>query len=211
MRPVSQRSPLRAIGRLSPFAIFEFATAYLAVILAEIESSDALNSTPRKPRIAAPHTFNACEKTSDQVVDLVGMQWLPAGKFQMRSDEADFAAVEQLRHRVRVDGFWIDETEVTNSPFSELATASVYVTTAERTIDWETLRQQLPPGTPKSPDENLQRVTKGESFLGSEGYCWNYRPSARRGNATGTEMSHAGFRCVRTPDRQTRRKPQERS
>jgi formylglycine-generating enzyme required for sulfatase activity len=44
----------------------------------------------------------------------------------------------------------------------------------------------------------VKRVTKGGSFLCCVDYCWNYRPTARRGVAPDTGMSHLGFRCVKT-------------
>lgn len=49
---------------------------------------------------------------------------------------------------------------------------------------------------PENPQQS-ERVIKGGSFLCSEGYCLNYRPSARRGTAIDTGLSHLGFRCVR--------------
>jgi len=58
-------------------------------------------------------------------------------------------------HRVRVDGFWIGVTEVTNAQFAAFVEATGYVTVAERPVDWEELKKQLPPGTPKPPDEAL--------------------------------------------------------
>ena len=58
-------------------------------------------------------------------------------------------------HRVRVDGFWIDRTEVTNAEFAAFVEATGYVTTAERAVDWAELAEQLPPGTPKPPDAEL--------------------------------------------------------
>lgn len=63
---------------------------------------------------------------------------------------------ESPAHRVRVDGFWMDVTEVTNRQFAEFVQATGYVTTAERRVDWELMRQQLPPGTPRPPDEALE-------------------------------------------------------
>ncbi len=47
------------------------------------------------------------------------------------------------------------------------------------------------PGVPK-------RVTKGGSFLCSDNYCANYRPSARQGTAYDTGASHIGFRCAKS-------------
>jgi sulfatase modifying factor 1 len=61
---------------------------------------------------------------------------------------------EQPAHAVTVDGFWMDETAVTNAQFAEFAKAAGYLTTAERKPVWEELKKQLPPGTPK-PDESL--------------------------------------------------------
>jgi len=53
-----------------------------------------------------------------------------------------------------VPGFWIDRTEVTNAQFAAFVRATGYVTTAERKPDWNELKKQLPPGTPK-PDASL--------------------------------------------------------
>ena len=52
-------------------------------------------------------------------------------------------------------GFWIDPTEVTNGQFQTFVQATGYVTTAERKPDWEELKKQVPPGTPKPPDDVL--------------------------------------------------------
>jgi formylglycine-generating enzyme required for sulfatase activity len=62
---------------------------------------------------------------------------------------------ESPRHRVAVNAFWMDETEVTNAQFRKFVDATKYVTTAERKPDWEELKKQLPEGTPKPPDEAL--------------------------------------------------------
>jgi len=62
---------------------------------------------------------------------------------------------EAPRHRVRVDGFWMDATEVTNAQFAEFVKTTGYVTVAERAVDWEELKKQVPEGTPRPPDEML--------------------------------------------------------
>lgn len=55
-----------------------------------------------------------------------------------------------------------------------------------------------PPKCHDSTDPRAQkRVIKGGSYLCSEEYCTNYRPSARRGTAFDTGMSHISFRCVK--------------
>ncbi len=83
------------------------------------------------------------------------MVWIPGGEFLMGTDDPQANLAERPAHRVRVDGFWIDRTEVTNAQFCRFVEATGYVTTAERPVDWEQLRTQLPPGTPKPPDAQL--------------------------------------------------------
>ena len=84
-----------------------------------------------------------------------GMVWIPGGEFTMGTDEAESYPVERPAHRVQVTGFWMDEHEVTNAEFRTFVTATGYVTTAERKPEWEDLKKQLPPGTPKPAEELL--------------------------------------------------------
>src|SRR5689334_13962090 len=60
------------------------------------------------------------------------MLWIPGGEFTMGSDAPDASSHERPAHRVRVDGFWIDETDVTNAQFRRFVEATGYVTTAEK-------------------------------------------------------------------------------
>src|SRR5262245_61406050 len=85
-----------------------------------------------------------------------GMRWIPPGEFWMGSDDARSPGAERPAHRVRLDGLWMDATEVTNRAFARFVTATGYVTTAERPVDWEQLRAQLPPDTPKPAADRLQ-------------------------------------------------------
>jgi formylglycine-generating enzyme required for sulfatase activity len=57
------------------------------------------------------------------------MVWIPGGVFLMGSDQ--HYPEEQPAHRVRVDGFWIDRTPVTNREFRRFAEATGHVTFAE--------------------------------------------------------------------------------
>ncbi|MBX3191051.1 MAG: formylglycine-generating enzyme family protein [Labilithrix sp.] len=59
-----------------------------------------------------------------------GMAWIPGGVFTMGSD--DHYPEERPAHRVRVDGFWMDVTAVTNAEFARFVAATGYVTLAER-------------------------------------------------------------------------------
>ena len=83
------------------------------------------------------------------------MKWIPAGEFTMGSTLANARPDERPMHRVRLDGFWMDETDVTNAQFQEFVAATGYVTTAERAPDWNEIKKQLPPGTPKPSDDKL--------------------------------------------------------
>jgi len=49
----------------------------------------------------------------------------------------------------------MDRNEVTNAQFAEFVTATGYKTTAEKPVDWEELKKQVPAGTPKPDDAVL--------------------------------------------------------
>lgn len=84
-----------------------------------------------------------------------GMAWIPGGEFSMggvnpagmqdggKENMGDARPV----HRVYVDGFLMDITEVTNAQFGAFVKATGYVTIAERTPDHEEF--------PGAPEENL--------------------------------------------------------
>ncbi len=83
-----------------------------------------------------------------------GMVWIPAGTFLMGTDDVSSFPNERPAHRAHVAGFWIDDHDVTNAEFAKFVEATDYVTTAERKPDWEELKKELPPGTPK-PDDSM--------------------------------------------------------
>ena len=84
-----------------------------------------------------------------------GMVWVPGGEFTMGSEAPYAARAERPVHRVRVDGFWMDETDVTNAQFRAFVEATGYVTTAERAPTLEEVMSQVPPGTPPPKPEDL--------------------------------------------------------
>jgi len=87
-----------------------------------------------------------------------GMVWIPGGIFQQGAVADDKMAMshEKPAHPVFVDGFYMDMTEVTNKSYKEFVSATGYVTVAERTLNWEEIKKQVPPGTPKPHDSILQ-------------------------------------------------------
>jgi formylglycine-generating enzyme required for sulfatase activity len=88
----------------------------------------------------------------------VGMVWIPGGVFEQGAVSQDKLAMahEKPAHRVSVDGFFMDITEVTNAQFEKFVKETGYITVAERAIDWEEIKKQLPEGTPKPPDSIMQ-------------------------------------------------------
>jgi formylglycine-generating enzyme len=84
------------------------------------------------------------------------MVWIPAGTFTMGSQQPGSKLNERPTHKVTLDGFWIDQHDVTNAQFKKFVDATGYKTTAEIPVNWELLKKQLPPGTPKPPPENLE-------------------------------------------------------
>jgi formylglycine-generating enzyme required for sulfatase activity len=84
-----------------------------------------------------------------------GMLWIPGGEFSMGSDMSGEAVCglpgvtrdAQPIHRVYVDGFWMDTTDVTNEQFARFIAATGYITVAERAPT----RQEFP----GAPLENL--------------------------------------------------------
>jgi sulfatase modifying factor 1 len=84
-----------------------------------------------------------------------GMVWIPGGEFSMGAqdppdmDEVGIKATLDSRpvHRTYVDGFYMDQTDVTNRQFAKFVAATRYVTVAERKPRAEDF--------PGAPPENL--------------------------------------------------------
>lgn len=56
-----------------------------------------------------------------------GMAWIPGGEFTMGSEDPLGRPRERPTHRVKVDGFWMDRTPVTNAQFRAFVEATGYV------------------------------------------------------------------------------------
>ena len=128
-----------------------------------------------------------------------GMVWIPGGEFSMgaqdppdMNDAVGMQATTDSRpvHRVFVDGFWMDETEVTNQQFAAFVKATGYVTVAERRPRAEDF--------PGAPPENLvagsvvfappsQAVPLNDHFQ-----WWSYAPGASWRHPLGPESSLEG-------------------
>ena len=87
-----------------------------------------------------------------------GMLWVEEKLFLQGAKADDVYAMQREKpsHTVKVDGFFIDITEVTNKQFKDFVEDTGYITVAERSINWEDLKKQVPKGTPKPHDSLLQ-------------------------------------------------------
>ena len=107
----------------------------------------------------AEHAASMSVPDSIQVVKgegaLEGMVYIPAGAYLMGGDNEQARPDEFPKHKVKLNAFWMDASEVTNAQFRAFVEATGYVTTAETAPDWEEMKKQLPPGTPKPPDSVL--------------------------------------------------------
>ena len=102
------------------------------------------------------------------------MVWIPAASYRMGSEK--HYREEAPVHTVAVDGFWIDETPVTNRHFARFVAETGYVTVAERPLD--------PKDFPGAPAENLVpgslvfTRTSGPVDLRHINQWWTWTPAA---------------------------------
>ncbi|MEM9142236.1 MAG: formylglycine-generating enzyme family protein [Bacteroidota bacterium] len=123
-------------------------------------SQPQLTSNPDSiPRKTVP--FDSTQILVDQPAGLItpkGMVWIPGGMFTQGAVTGDLMAMEHEKpaHKVAVDGFFMDISETTNAQFRKFVNETGYITVAEREIDWEEMKKQLPQGTEKPHDSILQ-------------------------------------------------------
>jgi len=114
-----------------------------------------------------------------------GMVWIPGGEFSMGSEDPTIDTVcggpDAMRdarpiHRVYVDGFWMDKTEVTNEQWQKFVEATGYRTIAEIAPTKEEF--------PTAPPENLVAgstvftPTAGPVPLNNMFQWWRYQKGA---------------------------------
>src|SRR5437773_5526464 len=87
--------------------------------------------------VSAIATASAASEDSTKAPD--GMVWISGGEFSMGAAVNGKGSCEMAMpsndaepiHRVRVDGFWMDATAVTNEEFEKFVKATGYLTIAE--------------------------------------------------------------------------------
>lgn len=73
-----------------------------------------------------------------------GMVYIPPGNFLMGGKTIQADTDEKPRHKVKVDAFLMDQTEVTNRQFKAFVDATGYITEAEKTVQLND--SIIPPG-----------------------------------------------------------------
>lgn len=145
-------------------------------------------------------TADSSTVTASGDTSTTGMLFIPGGTFDMGGDNSQASKDEYPKHKVMVDAFYMDATEVTNAQFKKFADATGYITTAEQKPDWEELKKSLPPGTAKPHDSLLVaaslvfRASNGPVDLNDYSQWWSWvagadwkHPEGPNSNLTGKE------------------------
>jgi formylglycine-generating enzyme required for sulfatase activity len=120
-----------------------------------VATTDTLSCHSGIPQRFAATTHTNTEIKQQGTGSAKGMVWIEGGTFLMGADNKQARQDEYPKHQVTVKGFYMDTHEVTNAQFRQFVEATGYITTAEKKPDWEELKKQLPPGTPKPSDDVL--------------------------------------------------------
>lgn len=127
-----------------------------------------------------------------------GMVWVPGGEFSMGSEDprsmpdGGHEAMADARpvHRVYVDGFWMDKTDVTNAQFAKFVAATGYRTVAERK-----------PSAAEFPGAKASDLVPGSIVFAAPNHAvslddayqwWSYAPGADWRHPSGPKSSIAG-------------------
>jgi sulfatase modifying factor 1 len=155
-------------------------------------------SSPAMPKAVTEFQPTVENKGPAPATVPAGMAWIPGGEFSMGAKEdssmngVGMQATVDSRpiHRVYVDGFWMDKTDVTNAQFSRFVKATKYVTVAERKPRAEDF--------PGAPPENLVAGSvvfsppDHEVPLNNHFQWWSYIPGANWRHPEGPESDLKG-------------------
>lgn len=132
-------------------------TLFFAVILLTFSGCKNPSEAKKEPDVEIPKHILLKEQPKD-IAAPNGMVWVEGKTFVQGAKPGDEYALprEYPAHEVTVDGFFMDVTVVTNKEYKKFVEATNYVTVAERPIDWEEMKKNLPEGTPKPADSVLQ-------------------------------------------------------
>lgn len=148
----------------------------------------------------ATDTMNLSSALDSMTMLSNGMLLIPGGTFDMGARENRFSRPDEFPvHKVKVDSFLMDMYPVTNSEFRAFVEATGYITTAEKAPDWEEIKKQLPPGTPRPHDSVLVAASMvfsaplGRVSLNDYHSWWRWVPGANWKHPMGPESSIEGM------------------
>ena len=184
---------------------------FFGIVLAFIASCGEAKNSDKKPTEDVLIS-NATKIT--EIVEVVkqmpeslkipnGMVWISGATFMQGAVPQDQMAMghEKPAHKVAVDGFFMDITEVTNAAFKKFVDETGYVTVAERAIDWEEMKKQLPVDTPRPHDSIMQpgsltfkktKKTAPNLYDFSQWWKWTIGANWKHPNGPGSSINEKG-------------------
>ena len=152
-----------------------------------------LNNSLQQPVV--PEVTNASNPLPDAAVEMLS---IPGGEFTMGAAKQSNTNDAQPLHEVKVPGFQMDATEVTNAQFAAFVKATGYKTIAETPVNWEEMKLLVAPGTPKPADADLQpgslvfNAPKGSVPLNNMTRWWVWMKGADWKHPEGPQSSIIG-------------------
>lgn len=124
------------------FTIFVVSIAYGFTKLIDPKDKKEVTECETTPNISAESEFKPTIVNNTPAPSKApkGMVWIPGGEFSMGSNVEDesLCSIKGITkdaapiHRVYVDGYFMDETEVTNEQYAAFVKATGYITVAEQ-------------------------------------------------------------------------------
>ncbi len=199
---------------LIPIIVFLGCAGVLIWVLAGSRSFiETEISSDKQEQVAADAPTIKEEKEPPPITEPIGtapegMVWIPGGTFKMGTDflvkpgkeNPDRIKLDEYpEHEVTVDGFWMDQTEVTNAQFAKFVEETKYVTFAEKTPKREDFIG-IVPDVSLIPEENLvpgalifnedfDRKNFRNDYQGWEYQAWKYQKGADWRHPTGPGTS----------------------
>ncbi|WP_422930199.1 SUMF1/EgtB/PvdO family nonheme iron enzyme [Singulisphaera sp. PoT] len=181
-RPAAILVLVLAVAGLSAYAALSGRGAKEEVSDAVVVESETVAPTTSSPPTseAAPtppasSTAPAAPRTKAPGPAPEGMVWIPGGSFIMGYDDPTTKDALPV-HKVTLDGFFIDRSEVTNKQFAAFVKDTGYLTVAERAPDPKDF-----PGAPKEllvPGSLVFTPPAGKVSLENHYIWWSYVPGA---------------------------------
>jgi sulfatase modifying factor 1 len=190
------RSENKKLFILASLAICAFAATFGVVKLLHQLQASAVPQKPATPVAEPPYNPHGAPQPSGERPQ--GMVWIPGGEFTMGCEDPrscpcggpDAMADARPLHRVYVDGFWMDQTELTNEQFADFVKATGYVTIAERTPT----KGEFPTAPPENlvAGSTVYTPTDGPVKLDNHFRWWRYVKGANWRHPHGPDSNISG-------------------